>query len=128
MGIKIKRNVSYFMIFAEESAALGANEFEWAYGNGDNTGTSDGVVISIDCYIHSVGIDVEGGNGTAEVELYVNGVATGKRSGQTSTGTRSFTTFNDNQKIKAGDFVNFRTVTNGGAASGRASAMFKVVN
>lgn len=117
---------SVFAIWAEESAGLSANAFEWAYGNGEDSDAGFGIVVPFDCELFAVGLTLL--NGTAEVEVYRNGSSTGAVSGTANSGS-IITTLNNPLQINAGDVINFMTLSASGATGGgKAVAWFKVVN
>ena len=101
-----------YSVWAEENAALGANSYEWAFGNGANSPADGGLTIYVpngwNCSVVAMSLRV--GGGTANVTLLINGVeqlADGCveiASGQSA--SNEFTTplyLNDN------DYINFRT-------------------
>ncbi len=119
-------NGAIFPIWAEESGALAANAFEWAYGNGDDSQAGFGIVVPIECELFAVGLTVFDGSG--EVEVYVNGAATGKKSGTATAADVAFNTLDIPVLLRAGDVVNFRTTAAAGANSGgKAVAWLKKV-
>lgn len=104
-----------FPIWAEESGGLDANAFEWAYGNGDDPAANFGIPIAVSCELFAVGLNIE--TGTAEVEVYKNGIATGATSGTVNPGGEIRTLTTPIKFIK-GDNLNFRTLATSGASSG----------
>lgn len=115
-----------FPIWAEESGALTANAFEWSYGNGDESQAAFGVPVPVDCELFAVGVALL--NGSAEVEVYNNGVATGATSGVGGVGS-TVNTLASTIKFKAGDNVNFRTLgTTGATSGGKVVAWFKILS
>lgn len=113
-----------FPIWAEESSGLNSNSFEWSYGNGDDSQAPFGVPLPINCELFAVGIALF--DGTAEVEVYKNGFATGATSGVGSAGS-TVNTLPTPISFSAGDNVNFRTLATAGAGSGgKAVAWFRV--
>jgi hypothetical protein len=104
-----------FPIWAEESGGLNANDFEWAYGNGDDAQANFGIVVPVDCELFAVGLTLL--NGTGEVEVYKNGGSTGATTG---TGVAGATLNNLTVPVQflAGDNLNFRTLTTAGATNG----------
>jgi hypothetical protein len=104
-----------FPIWAEESGALTTNAFEWAYGNGDESQASFGIVVPVDCELFAVGLTLL--NGTGEVEVYQNGVSTGATTGTGGIGATLNELINPVQFL-AGDNLNFRTLGTAGATSG----------
>lgn len=119
-------NGTVFGIWAEEVSGLNANAFEWSYGNGDESQAAFGIVLPYNCELFAIGLNVL--NGNAEVEVYRNGIATGATSGVASA-SAVLNTLNAPIQFKAGDNINFRTLTTSGATSGgKAVAWFRVVN
>lgn len=115
-----------FPIWAEESGGLTANAFEWSYGNGDESQAAFGVPVPVDCELFAVGVALL--NGSAEVEVYNNGVATGATSGVGGVGS-TVNTLASTIKFKAGDNVNFRTLgTTGATSGGKVVAWFKILS
>lgn len=116
-------NGTIFPIWAERSSALGNNNFEWAYGNGDASQASFGIIIPTDCELFAVGLTVF--SGSAEVEVYKNGIAISLLSGTASPNT--INTSITPLKFSKGDVVNFQTITASGASDGgKAVAWFRV--
>ena len=112
-----------FPIWAERSSALANNSFQWAYGNGDASQASFGIIIPVDCELFAVGLTCF--TGSAEVEVYKNGAATTLRSGTAS--PNAINTGITPLEFSNGDIINFRTVTASGASSGgKAVAWFRV--
>lgn len=114
-----------FAIWAEESGGLDANAFEWAYGNGDDSQAGFGIVVPFDCELFAVGLTLF--NGSGEVEVYQNGIATGATSGTASAGA-TINTLATPIQVNAGDNINFRTLaTTGATAGGKAIAWLRIV-
>lgn len=114
---------SYFPVWAEESATIAAGATEYAYGNGDDTPLTSGIVIGIDCELFACGGENEAGTGV-NLEVIKSGVSvaeTGVFSSNTITVLGSVVSYS------AGDLVNFRTkaVTSSGASC-RPVAWFRV--
>ena len=99
---------SYFSVWAEENAGLGtSNTDEWAFGNGANTPSSQGVPVGVDCELYAGGW--VGNGGTASIGIYRNGT-------QVATVTGVNTTFTA-VSFSAGDIVGFRTISSSGTGS-----------
>jgi hypothetical protein len=114
---------SFFGIWAEENASLGAGAFEWAFGNGDDTPIGGGIVIPFACEAFALSLNC-GTAGTAEVALYLNGAEAAAVS--ITAATASFTTLTQSIDIPAGGLINFRTKTGAGSSSGnRVAAWFR---
>lgn len=104
-------------IWAEENSTLGANTYEWAYGNGANSPQDGGVTIYVpdgwEC--HVVAMTLRLGSGSATVELLINGVLQDCNvvsDGQSTTNS-SFTAL----ELSNNDYINFRTTTASGTSS-----------
>ena len=120
-------NGTIFGIWAERSSLLTTNSFQWAYGNGDASQAGFGIVIPMDCELFAVGLTVFDGN--AEIEVYINGSATGKKSGTANSTTAALNQLDTVLKVKAGDVINFRNlVTSGANSGGKAVAWFKKIS
>lgn len=108
-------------IFAEESAAVsptggvGGDGFQWAFGNGDDTPQTSGVIAMFTGTLTTFALETEGGSAT--VEIYVNGIASGVT---TSNGISDV-----NLAISKGDIINFRTTAGTGTTSGRVTALIE---
>jgi len=116
-----------FGIWAEEAADLtGGESQEWAFGNGDNTPESSGIVVPIDCELFGMGLNVEGGSAT--VRIVIDGDTTQSDFEVTASAPSGFITFGTPLQITAGSVINFRTIssTESNTQSGRISAFFKV--
>lgn len=116
-----------FNIWAEESASLGANNYEWAFGNGDNTPNGDGIVIPIDCELFAMSLNHEGGANTT-VRIVINTDASQSTYQVSTSGAENgYNTFGTPLSFSAGDIANFRTISaSTGGTSGRISAWFRV--
>ncbi len=116
-----------FNIFAEENAALGAGNYEWAYGNGSNTSNGDGIVIPIDCELFAMSLNHEGGANTVVRIVKNTDASLASYQVQTSGTENGYNTFGTPLSFSAGDIANFTTVS--ASASGttaRVSAWFRV--
>jgi len=114
-------NGTTFAIWAEENGDLGNNSYEWAFGNGDDTPNTGGVVIPISCECYALTLNLAGG-GSATVRLEVNGSDSG--ASITSNAQDSFITLGTPVAISAGDRINFFTVTGPGNITGNRVAAF----
>ena len=113
-------STEYMMaIWAEESAALTANAFEWAFGNGGNTPNNQGIYIYVPsgwkCEIVALS-STSTSTTVADVSLVKTNTITGMPSVSISGGTGFNDSFTPVEFIN-GDILNFRTlsVANGGA-------------
>ena len=115
-----------FCIWAEENGDLGANAFEWAFGNGSNTPLSDGVVIPVDCELFAMGLNVQGGSAT--VRAIVDSDASLSTYQVAAVAPQGSITFPTPLAITAGQLINFRTILSSGADTnqGRVSAWFRI--
>jgi len=114
---------TYFAVWAEESATIAAGNTEYAYGNGDETPLTSGIVIGVDSELFAVGGENEAGTGV-NLEVIQNGVSVAE-TGVFSSNT--LTVLGTTVNFTAGDLVNFRTkaVTSSGASC-RPVAWFRV--
>lgn len=100
---------SYFPIWAEENADIANGTHEWAFGNGGNTISGMGVVMSFDCELVGLGLCTKG-TASVEVEVIKNTGSTGN-SVAISNGTKAHSEFESTPiAFVAGDAVNFKTV------------------
>lgn len=111
----------YILIWAEESAALAANATEWAYGNGDETPATSGIVLPFDAELFAISVNPEGGN--ASVSALRDGVIVA--TSEVISSPSGFTKFSTPVAYAAGQVANFRTATAAGTSSGRACAAFR---
>jgi len=105
-------------IFAEESGSVATtvnSGFQWSFGNGDETPQANGVIAMFTGTLTTLGLETEGGSAT--IEVYLNGVATGVT---TSNGTSDVSL-----SVNKGDIVNFRTTAGTGTTSGRITALIE---
>jgi hypothetical protein len=105
-------------IWAEENSTLGANAYEWAYGNGANTPIDGGVTIYVpDGFTAEVvAMSLSIGGGSATVELIHNGVLKGAAAQVVSDGLNTVAEITPLAVVN-GDLINFHTV----AASGTSA-------
>ena len=126
-------SVSYFPIWAEENAGLGAsNTYEWAFGNGSNTAANEGVVMYVpsgfECHCVAMGAQVDGATPSATIELVLNGTPQGESCQvvltSANTGVDELQT---PLAISSGDLVNFRTASSSGTTTScRVVAWFRM--
>jgi hypothetical protein len=125
--LELEESKSIFGIWAEENARLGTNNFEWSFGNGDETPNGSGIVVPVDCTMFAVGLDL-GSNGTATVAVYINGVPSGATVTVTN-GRNALNTLGIPINVSAGDVIGFRTVSGPGSNLGnRIVAWFRTTN
>ena len=99
-------------VWAEENAAIAANTYEWAFGNGANTPSDGGITIYVptgwSCF--AVAMSLRIGGGTATVELVHNGTPKGEDAQVVLSSGQSATAELDTPlAISNNDFINFRT-------------------
>ena len=100
---------SYFPIWAEENADIADGTHEWAFGNGANTTSGMGVVLSFSCELIGLGLSIRT-SASVEVEVWKNTSAAGKSITITN-GTKAHLDFEGNPiGFAANDAVNFKTV------------------
>lgn len=104
---------SVFAIWAEENSGLGNNTTEWAFGNGANTPSNQGVVVPMACELFAGTLCLR--QGTASVGIYKNGTleATVEQAVAASPGYVSLT-LGTPVAFAPGDCVGFRTVASAG--------------
>lgn len=120
ISTQANNNTSYFCITAEENADLNTNTFEWAYGNGANTGINSGVIIPFNATLKFLTLSI---SGTASVE--VAALKNGVQVASVTLTTASSGYISTNVQYFSGDFVNFRTVLGSTASnSGVVTAWF----
>lgn len=114
---------SVFPIWAEENQPLGAGATEWAYGNGADTPTTQGIPIPFNCELFKMTACLNAGS--AGIDALKNGVTAGSISavaGSTvaTVGPTAFV---------SGDVLNFQTRTASGTGSpNTVCAWFRVTS
>ena len=124
---EISGNETIFPIYAEENGNLTVNTtYQYSFGNGGTS--SNGLIIPSTCTLFAVGLTVN--QGSAEVTVYKNNVATSATSGLATASATSgaLNTLSTPIEFTTGDVINFRTSISNTAARGRAVAWFKVSN
>ena len=118
-------SLGYFVIWAEESADLNNNSFEWAYGNGNDTPSGTGIQLPFDCELVALGLSLEG-NATCSVEARIGTGSAGKSVGTTNQ-RNALNNFEDDPVLYTqGSLFNFRTLQGSTASNGGvAAAWFK---
>jgi len=100
-------------IWAEENAVLSNNTYEWAFGNGANTGANRGpaiyVPVGYTADIVAVGLTLAGGTATVRVEL--DGVDTGASVTTTFSTNPSSTQEVTPVSVSNNQRLNFKTVS-----------------
>ena len=94
---------SVFCIWAEENAALGAGENEWAFGNGADTPADGGITLAVNCELFRMTATIKAG--TASIAASKNG---------TNVATLACTAGANNNTVgpvifSAGDVLQFQT-------------------
>ena len=111
-----------FPIWAEENSSLGANQTEWAFGNGANTPFNKGIVLPFACELFALSLCLR--QGSATVSAGRNGTEVGEI---ISSGTASHTTLTPPQAFVAGDTLGFRTKAASGTNSpNQITAWFRI--
>jgi len=124
---KNTKGYTVFTIWAEEATDLTTGQSqEWAFGNGDDTTVSNGIVVPIACELFAMGLNVEGGDATVQIVVNDNIALS---SYQVSANAPSdYASFENVLNINAGDVINFRTISSSGGSteSARVSAFFRM--
>ncbi len=123
----------YFPVWAEENSTLGAsNTYEWAFGNGANTASNEGIVMFVPsgwvCTCVAMSAQVDGGTPSATIELVLNGTPQGAAANVALAAANvGVNTLATPLSIVSGDYINFRTTSaSGTASSSRVTAWFKL--
>lgn len=114
---------SFVPIWAEENGVLGANTYEWAFGNGADTPNNNGISIYVpsgyEVHIVAMGATTNNAAGSPTIEVEVNGSALGASDGiQITLAGRSG--INDSfapYALSSADRLNFRTISAGTSTS-----------
>lgn len=113
-----------FVITAEESGDLNTGQFEWAFGNGNDTPSGTGVIVPADCELIALTLSHEN-NATTTVELWQNTVGSNQRV-STRNSRKGITRLDTPHTIFADDVINFKTITGSTASNGSVvAAWFK---
>lgn len=123
-GTLVEKPVTYLVpIWAEENAALtAATTYQWAFGNGANTPSTNGIMIHVPsgetCEVVAMAL-VSSAAITATVELVQNGTPLGSQA-QISLSAASAlkVTFGTPYSLTDGDIINFRTLSADGTNTG----------
>ena len=120
--LEAKPTIGEYMVpvWAEENSSLGANAYEWAYGNGANTPNDGGITIYVpsgwECHVVAMSLRI--GSGTATVELVHNGTVKGDDCNVAVTSGQSAVNVTDPPiEISNNDYINFRTTSASGTSS-----------
>ena len=107
----------FFPIWAEENSSLGANTYEWAFGNGANTAADEGIMMYVPpgytCHCVAMGVTLGGSvTASATVELVLNAVPLGSACNVVVDGVgQGLDDISVPQAIVSGDRITFRTTT-----------------
>ena len=124
-----------FPIWAEENSTLeAALGYEWAFGNGANTPSNSGLMMSVPpgytCSCYAMSIKMANTTGSATIELMLNEVAQGSNCNVVATangGTVADVNGGTPLPIADGDIINFRTTSSSGTtAPSVVTAWFKM--
>jgi len=119
--------VGVFAIWAEENAALGTGgATEWAFGNGANMPSGQGVLVP-KCELFAAALSLA--SGTATVDIEKNGTnAYSMISGGAATPNNTYTELSSPVQFAAGDVVGFTTNTSSGTGTPNVvTAWFRTV-
>ena len=124
----------YFSIWAEENSTLGAsNTYEWAFGNGANTASDEGVMMYVPsgwtCTCVAMGAQIGTASSSATIELVLNGTPQGSSANIVlSSAANGLSELGTPLSISSGDRVNFRTTSSSSTqASCTVIAWFRMV-
>jgi hypothetical protein len=114
-------------IWAEENATLRNTTFEWAFGNGANMPSNQGVIAYVPtgytCAVVAMGLSLA--SGTATVEVNLNGVNQGSKASVTvSTGASNMNELASPLTVVSGDRLNFRTLSASGTGTPNVACMW----
>lgn len=104
-------------IWAEENSSLGNNTYEWAFGNGSNCPSNDGVTIYVptgyECHIIAMTATTNDAAGSSVIEANINGSLQGSNCNVTISGRSGVNDSFTPVSISSGDRLTFRTTTAG---------------
>lgn len=104
-------------IWAEENSTLGNSTYEWAFGNGANTPSNNGITIYVPsgftATIVAMTATTNNAGGTSVIEANINGVLQGANCNVTLTGRSGVNDSFTPVAISSGDRLTFRTTTAG---------------
>lgn len=111
-------NTEYMLpIWAEENSALGDATYEWAFGNGANTPSNNGITIYVPsgytCTIVAMTATTNNASGTSVIEANINGVLQGVNCNVTLAGRSGVNDSFTPVALSSGDRLTFRTTTAG---------------
>ena len=105
-----------FPVWAEENSSLGTVTAEWAFGNGANTPTNQGIVLPVAATLVAGTLCLR--QGTASVEILKNGLTVHTIvAGSGATPSYSNSPVSPEIPFSAGDCVGFRTLVSAGTGS-----------
>lgn len=109
LAILVAQGGGGFCVWAEENAALGNNNYEWAFGNGANTPNAGGLVMPFDTALTALSLTCGSAAANLSVHAYKNGVSIGSVSVAAS--RYGSTVLGSKVNFSAGDRLTFRTGT-----------------
>lgn len=107
-------------IWAEENAPLGNTTYEWAFGNGANAGSGQGLTVYVpsgwNCEVVAMSLTLQSGNATVELDL--SGALQGSAANVSVTGGGAGTnTLSSPIAVVNGDRINFHTTSASGTTA-----------
>ena len=106
-----------YPIWAEENSTLGNSTYEWAFGNGANTPTNNGIAIYVpvgwQAHIVAMGATTNNASGTSVIEAEINGTLQGSNCNVTLAGRSAVNSAFTPVALSNADRLNFRTTTAG---------------
>ena len=106
-----------FPIWAEENAALAAGTYEWAFGDGANTPTGQGIILPFRCGLVALTLSLFGAAARAKVEIERDGTLETDYAIDLTASNQGFQEFPLPLVFHAGSVLNFHTVTASGTAA-----------
>lgn len=127
-------SISQYMypIYAEENAVLGDATYEWAFGNGADTPSNNGIAIYVPsgwtATIVAMSATTNNASGTSVIEADINGTLQGANCNVTLAGRSATNDSFTPVSLSNGDRLTFRTTTAGiNTAPSTACAWIKMV-
>lgn len=111
--------ISQYMypIWAEENSSLGNNTYEWAFGNGANTPSNNGIAIYVptgwQAHIVAMSATTNNAAGSSVIEANINGTLQGALCNVTLAGRSATNDSFTPVALSNGDRLTFRTTTAG---------------
>jgi len=104
-------------IWAEENSTLGNGTYEWAFGNGADSPSNNGLTIYVPleylCEIVAMTSTTNTASGSSVIEANINGVLQGDLCNVTTSGRSGVNDSFTPVAIVSGDRITFRTTTAG---------------